>query len=122
MNVMKYTVNVMNVTVSVGVVVVKVVMSVIVNDFKKYFFNMYTHVEKEMSNNIEVIMSLRNKNEDEVTYPESEPCDECGVNNVSDLSFNLFCCHLEEHRSSEDRDEETSRRPGEYPRPNELQK
>ena len=49
---------------------------------------------------IKVIMSLKNKNVQH-KYPESEPCDECGVDNVWNLSFSAFVDHLVEHRARE---------------------
>ena len=60
-------------------------------------------LKKKMNDVIVVIMNLRkNKNEDiQLSYPESEPCDECGVDNVWDLSFSAFVDHMEHHRVNE---------------------
>ena len=50
-----------------------------------------------------IIMNLRkNKNKDiQTAYPESERCDDCGVDNVWDLSFSAFVDHLDEHKGRE---------------------
>ena len=81
---------------------------------------MYTHVEKEMSeqselslrrcDNIEIIMALR-KNKNEVTEhvnDKSERCGECDSVNLRDLKFDLFRCHLEKLGEHKDRDRKTS--------------
>ena len=58
-----------------------------------------------MTDVVEVIMNMKstratlatgseNKNED---IWDSYPCDECGVDNVWDLSFSAFVDHLDEH-------------------------
>ena len=77
------------------------------------------HVEKEMSDNIEIIMNLRNRNEDiQHDPPESHPCNECGVNNVWDLSFSTFVDHLDEHRGRKTYSESHTREDENYSSPN----
>ena len=51
---------------------------------------------KDTNNVIRTIINMM-ENKNEVTE-HIWKCDECGVDNVWDLSFNLFCCHIHEHR------------------------
>ena len=52
-----------------------------------------------MSDIIQTILDLKRKDE-VIKHVNDNPerCDECDCDNVWDLEFDLFRCHLEEHR------------------------